>query len=200
MNKKLLKHPRRDLTNKSFDRITVLSFSHYDRSNGGSNDYWHCKCSCGNEKCIRGNLLVTRQVSSCGCLLRERYESMKSQVPHNIKPVGEAALKSLIRSYVDRCNKKQIPFVLSDDEFKLLISQPCFYCGVEPYKLWPRSKSCNGQIRYNGIDRKNNTIGYNIENCVSCCEICNKAKRDLPLDIFLDWINRIVAFRNTKYD
>ena len=36
-----------------------------------------------------------------------------------------------------------------------------------------------------------NNDGYNLENCVSCCEDCNKAKRNLSYDQFLDLIKRI---------
>jgi len=47
------------------------------------------------------------------------------------------------------------------------------------------------QVPVNGIDRIDSQLGYNKENCLSCCEICNKAKRDLSLTEFVKWIDRI---------
>lgn len=42
-----------------------------------------------------------------------------------------------------------------------------------------------------GIDRLNNDKGYTVENIVSCCSICNKAKSNLTMEEFLAWIERI---------
>lgn len=45
----------------------------------------------------------------------------------------------------------------------------------------------------NGIDRKDNQLGYEILNVVSCCKICNIAKNDMKICEFLSWIE--VVFR-----
>jgi 5-methylcytosine-specific restriction endonuclease McrA len=46
-----------------------------------------------------------------------------------------------------------------------------------------------------GIDRIDNTLGYNIENCVSCCKDCNRAKSDKTLNEFKEWITNL--YNNT---
>ena len=33
-------------------------------------------------------------------------------------------------------------------------------------------------IKYNGVDRKFNKKGYEIDNVISCCKICNIAKNN----------------------
>ena len=38
----------------------------------------------------------------------------------------------------------------------------------------------------------NNEIGYTKENCVSCCEFCNKAKRNITIDEFYNKCYKIV--------
>ncbi len=53
----------------------------------------------------------------------------------------------------------------------------------------------NGTILVNGIDRIDSRLGYSSNNCQSCCEICNKAKRDLTPSQFNFWINKLVAYR-----
>lgn len=55
--------------------------------------------------------------------------------------------------------------------------------------------SCHYNYFYNGIDRKDNDIGYVIENCVSCCDECNKAKRNMLYEKWIAYLDRIVAFR-----
>ena len=58
----------------------------------------------------------------------------------------------------------------------------CHYCGIledEFCQIW-------GRPFYGGfkrgrrleVDRKTNGLGYDIENCVSACPICNMAKSD----------------------
>lgn len=44
---------------------------------------------------------------------------------------------------------------------------------------------------YNGIDRKDNTQEYVLNNCVSCCGICNYAKNNLPFNDFILWVRKV---------
>ena len=48
----------------------------------------------------------------------------------------------------------------------------------------------------NGIDRKSNQKGYTPQNCVPCCEICNKAKRNMNYVKFMGWIELLVENLN----
>ena len=47
------------------------------------------------------------------------------------------------------------------------------------------------EYKYNGIDRVDNKIGYELDNCVSCCIKCNKAKSYFGQDEFLNHIKKI---------
>lgn len=68
-----------DITGKVFNYLTVVAFD-YERmdrrlADGKSyNEYWLCKCDCGNErlKSIRSSDLYADKVKSCGCLSRRR--------------------------------------------------------------------------------------------------------------------------------
>ena len=51
---------------------------------------------------------------------------------------------------------------------------------------------------YNGIDRKNGTLGYFLENCVSCCRPCNWAKRHMSYDEFMAYLQQLVQYHNEK--
>jgi len=61
--------------------------------------------------------------------------------------------------------KRGLSFSLILEEFEALVFQPCFFCKEDQE---PR-----------GIDRWDNSLGYEKQNCVSCCFICNFAKKKM---------------------
>ncbi len=63
-----------DLTDKEFDRLTVLSYAGCNRPDRvkKKNHQWRCGCSCGNKVIVLGDNLRSGQTSSCGCLQKER--------------------------------------------------------------------------------------------------------------------------------
>ena len=54
-------------------------------------------------------------------------------------------------------------------------------------------------ILYNGIDRIDSSQGYFKDNVGSCCKTCNRAKSNLSLVEFKDWISK-VYLRTIKID
>lgn len=80
---------------------------------------------------------------------------------------------------------------LTREEIEILIFSNCVYCGRAPSR-----KYYDRKIMFGGIDRTNNKLGYISENCVPCCVICNIAKGSKPLEEFLDWLDKLVEFRN----
>ena len=55
------------MINNVYGQLTILSFSH----KVGAVKFWLCKCSCGNEKAIRQQLLTDGRTKSCGCLRKQ---------------------------------------------------------------------------------------------------------------------------------
>ena len=41
------------------------------------------------------------------------------------------------------------------------------------------------------VDRKDNKKGYNIDNCFSCCSICNKMKSNIEIEVFISKCKKI---------
>ena len=66
--------------------------------------------------------------------------------------------------------RKDRDFSLTFEEFKKEILKPCYYCN-DYFRL-------SGAKTGVGLDRKNNALGYTVENSVSCCPHCNYLKRD----------------------
>lgn len=73
--------------------------------------------------------------------------------------------------YKDRSLKRGIEFLLSKEQFMAFWRKPCYYCG---YK-----------IKTIGLDRVDNSKGYELGNIVACCALCNQAKSDMPQDQFI---------------
>lgn len=91
---------------------------------------------------------------------------------------------ALFKRYKRSAKDRSIEFNLSTDVFKRFIHARCFYCGIEPRQVI-------GNLEYNGIDRLDNTIGYQHDNCLACCKVCNRAKSNMTEDEFMDFIVRV---------
>lgn len=95
---------------------------------------------------------------------------------------------TLISSHRHNARRRGIVDMLSDDDLVRLSSQACHYCGHAGIET---------RLGFNGIDRRDNQVGYIIDNCVPCCTTCNQAKRDMPFSEWLAWLERIAAIRRT---
>lgn len=164
----------KDITGKKFRKLTVIKRNF---SNGkGGEAKWLCKCDCGNEKVILGKSLRSGNTKSCGCL--KKFKS------------GLANMKNKIVQYKTKAKQRGLEYNLTEEQFAKLTEQDCYYCGAKPKNII-NDPGKNGAYIYNGLDRINNTKGYTIDNVVSCCKICNRAKGTLTLREFKDWIRRL---------
>lgn len=97
---------------------------------------------------------------------------------------GESALFSTYR-YQAQIRKHS--FNLTFLQFLSLIRLPCAYCGSFP------DERKHGRYTYNanGVDRVDNLIGYELDNCVPCCTLCNLMKKTLTAETFIQHCNKI---------
>ena len=183
-----------DRTGQRFGRMVVLH-RHFDEKVGKRRTQWTIKCDCGTEKVVDSDNMVGGKIKSCGCLATEQNKmNFKGRIPSNILEKGEGSLSCLINRYRTGAKRRNFVYELNRDEFRELTKGDCFYCGIEPLQTIHGQRS-NGEYIYNGIDRTDSNKGYFKENCVSCCEMCNKAKLDRPLKEFEEWIDRIINHR-----
>jgi 5-methylcytosine-specific restriction endonuclease McrA len=104
---------------------------------------------------------------------------------------GMANARTLYARYKVSARNRDYEFLLLFDEFYKLTQMDCVYCGDKPNSILAQ-KNTVGSITYNGIDRRDNTLGYTLENCYPCCSRCNKAKLTMTHDQFLDMCRTIV--------
>ena len=146
---------------------------------------WKCICDCGVEKTIRSSHLLAGSVQSCGCFNRDSIRA-------RFFPMRRAsALKSVIHQYVMQSKGRKLEWKISIELAFRLFDGVCFYCGTEPaqsMRKWP-------EVKYNGIDRFDNSIGYTAENVVSCCGKCNRMKNKHSYGDFMNHIRKIIDNR-----
>lgn len=106
-------------------------------------------------------------------------------------------MRHLYAVYRTTARDRSLEFNLTLEEFRVLTSKECTYCGVSPTKTETPRKLTNGtdwsDYNWNGIDRVDNKVGYIPSNCVPCCSVCNLAKRELTVQEFVAHIMRIAA-------
>lgn len=166
----------RDHTGKKFGLLVAQQ--RLGRSRSVSQSSWICVCACGNTVTVRTSNLTSGRTRSCGCLK-----------PKNMLPVGCAAANALFRSYVNTAKRRGLTFGLPKAVFLQLTTERCHYCGAQPAN--GGATRYNGNYVYNGIDRVNPDLGYEEDNVVPCCRVCNRAKGDLSKEEFVDWISHL---------
>jgi len=169
------------MLNCKFERLTVIA----KVDNIKNRTAWLCKCECGSFKIVKTKYLKDKSVKSCGCLLKNNSNHYKLS----------SAKKVWKRRYADGN--------ISFNMFLKLSSQNCFYCNNTPNNIansYTYNKGTtifaktNGNFVYNGLDRVNNSKPHNLNNVVTCCWKCNKAKRNMTPKNFYNWI--VLSYNN----
>lgn len=147
---------------------------------GHTRCWWKCYCSgCHREYEKPTETLVARH-GCASCSLRK---------PNRI------AL-SIFNRYQNDARKRKHIFALTFEQFLILCSQNCHYCGVPPQQVaklsyLQTSKHDNRIWLYNGIDQITAGSGYTTGNCVTCCVQCNVSKSDRTAAEFIEHCFRV---------
>jgi len=182
----------KDIVNKRFGRLIVIK---RNPVNGNRRQVrWDCICDCGNEHTVTSESLNNGKSKSCGCLLRDaRYAKNKNFD-------REKAMLLLVYSPLKKRHNLRFSNTqyISFDEFKKLSLSDCHYCGSKPTNSQYDVRYGKDKVvvtdfvlKYNGIDRKDSSVGYTKDNVVPCCKFCNTAKNTLSQSQFAELIKRI---------
>jgi hypothetical protein len=132
------------------------------RSYVGKGSY-ECVCDCGVERLISSWELV-RGTRTRGC------RRCTSGYPEG--------LCEIYYTYKRNARVRELEFSLTREDLLGLATRQCYYCQS-------LSKP------YGGVDRRDNSVGYVLENCVPCCSLCNHMKCDLSVENFLGHVRKI---------
>lgn len=165
-----------DLKGKVIGHLTVIRRLKNNRFGGA---VWRCQCTC-KRFCNVSQAHLGKNTFSCGCL--------RKAVSSNKRKKEGSSFRALLNAYRQAARKRGQTWELSDEQFKEITSQRCYYCGAEPALVWTTPSD---SYKHNGVDRKDSSIGYTPDNCVPCCKQCNYAKRDLSVEEFVEHAIRI---------
>lgn len=161
--------------------FTIISEAPNKRSaNGRPYTCWTCKCDCGNTFVTTTKQIQKGVRKSCGCKSQgNRFKKLDSKhVIGNYK----------FRHYVASAERRGLKWNLSVAVYCGIIYSKCHYCDIEPMNQVTLKSHV---VLVNGVDRKDNNIGYLEENCVPCCIVCNRAKGTMSYEDFMKWIRRL---------
>lgn len=179
-----------NLTGKRFGSLVVVKILP-DRRGVGKCIFWECLCDCGNTYEVAGASLIKNRANNCGCQT-SILQSKSGTLPDNMGHIN-----AILAQYKAGATKRNLQFLLEDKDFIILIQSDCHYCGAglsNTRKAKKRSLitgPLNPTFRYNGIDRKDSTLNYTLDNCVSACAECNYAKGKRSYDEFIAHAKRI---------
>ncbi len=172
-----------DLSGKQFGRLLVLGPT-IPTKNGHTR--WVTRCVCGEERVVTGYDLRSGHTKSCGCLQDDsrRKRRLKGDV---------VSFRRMVSAYKLGARKRNLEWQLSDIEVRYLAQQPCHYCGSLPSNVAQKTVTHEPFV-YNGIDRVDSSRGYTLDNVVSCCAYCNRAKLNRPVEEFREWLIRVAMY------
>ena len=180
---------RSDVTGQRFGKLIAIRDNETVYK---TNREWVCLCDCGNECLVTVRSLRAGNVKSCGCL-----KGTKLRKNRGVLSPGEAAWNLFVHQYKTNARKRNLEWALSDEELYILSQMNCHYCGVKPSRT-VQTINKRGSVIVNGIDRRDNTLGYTITNCVASCAMCNRSKMDLSMSEFQDWMARASSHMNLQ--
>jgi len=144
----------------------------YEKSEKGRvcrKNYWQSE---------RGKTIKIKYRNKNWAKIKERNRQWRMKNPNKVRKSVLKSPNRVLFAYRNSAKKRGHIFSLTREEFWKLIKGECFYCGESSNKR-------------NGIDRKDNAIGYVIENCVSACRRCNMMKGQMTQMGFIETCTRI---------
>ena len=114
----------------------------------------------------------------------ENAKNWREANPEKVKEINKQSSENInchYKNYRLSAESRRLEFPFTKEEFILIVSLPCYYCGI----IQPKG--------FNGIDRLDSTIGYSLDNCRSCCEMCNMMKGTCGPIIFIHRTEHILT-------
>lgn len=174
----------------SLEDFRAGDYNGVDRLN--SNDTYNvnnCVPCCKHCNLIKKNMDIASFIrKSCEISVHNDINDVDINTDYRIKLHNTINLVGTSCSYIKykyRADTKNIEFNLDKETFKKIAKSACYLCGK------------SGEMGL-GIDRKDNTQGYTVDNCKPCCSYCNYMKNNIDYNVFLSKIKEIVAYTSNN--
>ena len=100
----------------------------------------------------------------------------------------------LLATYKAAAKRRGYEWRLGNEEFFKITQQPCHYCGAPPSER-RGSKRYNGGYICNGVDRRDNSLGYISDNALPACKDCNYMKGKKTYKEFVSYLQQAGRFQ-----
>ena len=109
-----------------------------------------------------------------------RKNNRKRWISYATKWNKNNPVKAAWAKYKHSAKSRNIVFSLERLHLNDLVTDNCYYCLASTDPV-------------NGIDRVDNSRGYEEDNVVTCCFTCNHAKSAMSLQQFSEWVRRLAT-------
>jgi hypothetical protein len=178
----------KDLTGQRFGRLCVMG----PAGKKGKRSFWTCLCDCGKSKDVDGVQLSIGQTKSCGCYHQDMMRN------RNMLSSGVSRFSYRKNKYVQCAKEKGIRWALNDAEVLSLFKAACTYCGVLGGNGIMTLARQGSEFGWNGIDRIDNSAGYEPGNVQACCSQCNYMRGSDTVDGFLSRVIKIYDYTRAQ--
>lgn len=209
---------RKDISGEQVGMLYVVRLIERSYKNGVR---YLCRCVCGKEIEQRASTLSqakrNEKAINCGCVQgapgrqcarvpkRGKYSQLRLPLHglvgqrhgiHKAEPGWMTSMRHCYINYRAQAAKRGYSFSLALEDFHKVTQGDCYYCGVSPNQF--HRLRYHAPYIYNGVDRVDNSRGYELDNIVACCGVCNRAKRDRGATEFIEWAKRVAHFWRDK--
>lgn len=156
----------KDISTKTFGRLKVIECT--GKTNSSGHLIWVCECSCGNQKEIPSDSLLSGKTTSCGCYQKEKAREVLEKHYHTFKlPTGKDHYNynpNLTQG--DRINRRSLP-QYSRWRTKIYVRDEytCKTCGLKK-----RNLNAHHLDGWNWATNKR----FDLNNGITLCEQCHK--------------------------
>jgi hypothetical protein len=140
---------------------------------------------CGICNRMKGAMSIDEFINKCWLI--HTYQTTGESYTGQLAEKYHAYMsKAVVRykSYIDKTASRPRPleFALTESDYYTIKKENCYLCGIS-----------SGFEHTNGIDRRDDSRGYIVDNCFPCCGHCNTLKFQIPIGILKYKVSRIVA-------
>ncbi len=181
-----------DIIGKKYNWLTVIAF----HSKKNKQNYWLCRCDCGNERICQTSVLNQGQVKQCtDCRLDKAYKAGKHLTGHQFGLIKKGA------------RDRKIPFLITIEDIEQQYEKQNKKCALSGVSIVFNSSYRYGIIKDGkkciirgtaSIDRIDNNGFYTKDNIQIVHKDLNYMKRCMSNDDFIDMCVKVAINKGVK--